>query len=53
MAEEALVQHGLHADEPPLAELRGVPRIMGSTEAFDQVMQTIRIKYGEAYAMPL
>jgi mannonate dehydratase len=41
VAEEAGVRLALHPDDPPLAEVRGVPRIMGSPEAFDRVVSTV------------
>jgi mannonate dehydratase len=40
VAEEAGVRICLHPDDPPLGEVRGVPRIMGTPEAFDRVLAT-------------
>ncbi len=45
VAEEAGVRICLHPDDPPLAEVRGVPRIMGTTEAFDRVLRTVASDY--------
>jgi mannonate dehydratase len=45
VAEEAGVRLGLHPDDPPLGEVRGVPRIMGSPEAFDRVLRTVPSEY--------
>jgi mannonate dehydratase len=39
-AEAAGVEIALHPDDPPLPELRGVPRIMHSPEAFRRVLDT-------------
>ena len=41
VAEEAGVQLALHPDDPPIPEIRGVPRIVGSPEAFDRVLETV------------
>jgi mannonate dehydratase len=41
VAEEAGVRLGLHPDDPPIGEVRGVPRIMGTPEAFDRVLRTV------------
>ena len=30
-----------HPDDPPLPEVRGVPRIMGTSAAFDRVLATV------------
>jgi mannonate dehydratase len=40
VAEEAGVRLGLHPDDPPIAEVRGVPRIMNSIESFERVLAT-------------
>lgn len=37
-AERAGVRLGMHPDDPPLPRLRGVPRIMGSPEAFRRLL---------------
>lgn len=41
VAEEAGVRIGLHPDDPPIDEVRGVPRIMGTPEAFERVLRTV------------
>ncbi len=41
VAEEAGVRICLHPDDPPLPEVRGVPRIMGTPEAFEKVLATV------------
>jgi mannonate dehydratase len=41
VAEEAGVRICLHPDDPPISEVRGVPRIMGTPEAFDRVLATV------------
>ncbi|PNW28618.1 UNVERIFIED_CONTAM: mannonate dehydratase [Euhalothece sp. KZN 001] len=38
IAEEAGVKLALHPDDPPLESLRGVPRIVGSVDAYDRVL---------------
>lgn len=38
VAEEAGVRIGMHPDDPPISEVRGVPRIMGTPEAFDRLL---------------
>nr|WP_276254651.1 mannonate dehydratase [Halovivax sp. TS33] len=38
VAEEAGVKLGLHPDDPPREEVRGVPRIINSVEAYDRVL---------------
>lgn len=38
VAEEADVKLGLHPDDPPLPEIRGVSRIVRSVEAYDRVL---------------
>ncbi len=40
VAEEAGVRIGLHPDDPPLREVRGIPRIMNTPEAFERVLAT-------------
>lgn len=39
VAREAGVKLALHPDDPPLPEVRGIPRIMGSLEAFDRLLE--------------
>ncbi|WP_331232959.1 mannonate dehydratase [Natronorarus salvus] len=39
VAEEADVKLGLHPDDPPLPEVRGVGRIVRSVEAYDRVLE--------------
>lgn len=38
-AERAGVRLGMHPDDPPLPRLRGVPRIMGSADAFRRLLR--------------
>lgn len=38
VAEEAGVYLGLHPDDPPISDLRGMPRIITSPEAYDRVL---------------
>lgn len=38
VAEEADVKLGLHPDDPPLSEIRGVSRLIRSVEAYDRVL---------------
>lgn len=38
VAEESGVRLALHPDDPPIGEVRGVPRIMGTPEAFERVL---------------
>jgi len=45
VAEDAGVRIALHPDDPPIAEVRGVPRIMGSAEAFERVLATVDSEY--------
>jgi mannonate dehydratase len=45
VAAEAGVRIGLHPDDPPIGEVRGVPRIMGTPEAFDRVLATSPSEY--------
>lgn len=39
VAEEAGVRICLHPDDPPIPEVRGVPRIMGTPEAFERLLR--------------
>jgi mannonate dehydratase len=41
VAEEAGVRLALHPDDPPIPYVRGVPRIMGSPEAFERVLDIV------------
>jgi mannonate dehydratase len=45
VAEEAGVRIGMHPDDPPIDEVRGVPRIFGTPEAFDRLLQTVPSDY--------
>jgi mannonate dehydratase len=45
VAEEAGVRLCLHPDDPPLPEVRGVPRIMGSPEAFERMLSLVDSEY--------
>src|SRR6266513_5866779 len=45
VAEEAGVRICLHPDDPPLPEVRGVPRIMNTPAAFDRVLATVPSAY--------
>ena len=38
VAEEAGVSLGMHPDDPPLSEIRGLPRIMSSLEAYRKLL---------------
>lgn len=38
VAEEAGVRLGLHPDDPPLSEVRGMPRIMSSVDAYRRLL---------------
>ena len=38
VAEEAGVYLGLHPDDPPISDVRGMPRIITSPEAYDRVL---------------
>lgn len=40
VAEEAGVKLALHPDDPPLREMRGVPRIINSLEAYQRILDT-------------
>jgi mannonate dehydratase len=37
-AEAAGVELGMHPDDPPLPQIRGLPRIMGSVAAYDRLL---------------
>jgi mannonate dehydratase len=41
VAERAGVRIAMHPDDPPIPEVRGVPRIMGTPEAFDRLITTV------------
>jgi mannonate dehydratase len=41
VAEEAGVRIALHPDDPPIPEVRGVPHIMTSPDAFERVLTTV------------
>ncbi len=41
VAEEAGVKLGLHPDDPPREEVRGVPRIINSVEAYERVLDIV------------
>lgn len=41
VAEEAGVRLALHPDDPPISEVRGVPRIMGTLDAFERVLAIV------------
>jgi mannonate dehydratase len=45
VAEEAGVRIALHPDDPPISEVRGVPRIMGSPEAFERALSLVPSPY--------
>jgi mannonate dehydratase len=45
VAERAGVRLGMHPDDPPLPKLRGVPRIMGSADAFRRLLGTVSSPY--------
>ncbi len=45
VAEEADVRLGLHPDDPPLPEVRGVARIARSVEAYDRVLEIYPSEY--------
>jgi mannonate dehydratase len=45
VAEEAGVKLGLHPDDPPRPELRGMPRIITSPDAFDRVLDIYDSEY--------
>jgi mannonate dehydratase len=41
VAEEAGVRLALHPDDPPIPYVRGVPRIMGSPEAYERMLDIV------------
>jgi mannonate dehydratase len=41
VAEEADVKLSLHPDDPPLSDVRGMPRIINSVEAYDRVLDIV------------
>jgi mannonate dehydratase len=41
VAEEAGVRLAMHPDDPPIPEVRGVPRIMGTPDAFDRLIAIV------------
>jgi len=45
VAEEAGVKLGLHPDDPPRTELKGIPRIVNSVEAYDRVLDVVDSEY--------
>jgi len=45
VAEEAGVRICMHPDDPPIDEVRGVPRILGTPEAFDRLLVTVPSDY--------
>lgn len=45
VAEAADVKLGLHPDDPPLSDLRGMPRIINSVDAYDRVIDIIDSPY--------
>jgi len=45
VAEEAGVRLGLHPDDPPRPEVRGMPRIIDSPEAYDRVLDVVDSEY--------
>ncbi|GAB3020350.1 mannonate dehydratase [Natronobiforma cellulositropha] len=45
VAEEADVKLGLHPDDPPREEVRGMPRIVNSVEAYDRVLEIVDSPY--------
>jgi mannonate dehydratase len=45
VAEEADVRLGLHPDDPPRSEVRGMPRIANSVEAYDRVLDIYDSEY--------
>jgi mannonate dehydratase len=45
VAEEAGVKLALHPDDPPREELRGIPRVVGSVEAYDRVLAACDSEY--------
>jgi mannonate dehydratase len=45
VAEEADVKLGLHPDDPPLSEIRGMSRIVRSVEAYDRILDLYPSEY--------
>jgi mannonate dehydratase len=45
VAEEADVKLGLHPDDPPINDVRGMPRIINSVEAYDRVLDIYDSEY--------
>ena len=45
VAEEAGVRIALHPDDPPIPEVRGIPHIMISPDAFERVLATVVSEY--------
>ena len=45
VAEEAGVKLGLHPDDPPTDSVRGIPRIINSPEAYQQVLECYDSEY--------
>jgi len=45
VAEEAGVKLGLHPDDPPREELRGIPRIANSVENYDRILDICASEY--------
>lgn len=41
VAEEANVKLGLHPDDPPIHDVRGMPRIINGVEAYDRVLDIV------------
>lgn len=41
VAEEAGVRLGLHPDDPPISDVRGMPRIINSPEAYERVLDIV------------
>jgi mannonate dehydratase len=45
VAEASGVRISLHPDDPPIPFVRGIPRIMGTPEAFERVLATVPSRY--------
>ena len=45
VAEEAGVKLGLHPDDPPVADVRGMPRIVNGPEAYERVLDIYDSEY--------
>ncbi|WP_248516686.1 mannonate dehydratase [Salinarchaeum laminariae] len=45
VAEEAGVTLGLHPDDPPREDVKGIPRIVNSVEAYDRVLDVVESEY--------